>query len=93
MLKMQNEEDFLVDPVENAIKIIGEEDGSFDSSDYILFYASGPKGYNSENNTNINLFQDKTSYFLAIGSENGIRTTEFIEPNGESVFSIDYYTN
>ena len=36
MLKMQNEEDFLIDPVENAIKIIGEEDGSFDSSDYIF---------------------------------------------------------
>jgi len=93
MLKMQNEVDFLVDPVENAIKIIGEEDGSFDPSDYILFYASGPKGYNSENNTNINLFEDKTSYFLTIGTENGIRTTEFIEPIGESVFSIDYYTN
>ena len=58
MLKMQNEEDFLIDPVENAIKIIGEEDGSFDPSDYILFYATGPKGYNSENNTNINLFED-----------------------------------
>ena len=36
MLSMQNTDDFMVDPVENSIKIIGEEDGSFDSNDYIL---------------------------------------------------------
>ena len=27
---------------ENAIQVTGEEDGHFDASDYILFYASGP---------------------------------------------------
>ena len=56
MLTMLNSENYITDPVENSIKIIGEEDGSFDSDDYILFYASGPKGYSSENNTNLNLF-------------------------------------
>ena len=29
----------------------------------ISFYATGPKGYNSENNTNINLFEDKLPIF------------------------------
>ena len=93
MLTMLNSENYITDPVENSIKIIGEEDGSFDSDDYILFYASGPKGYSSENNTNLNLFEDKTSYFLNVGSENGLRINNFIEPQGESVFSIDFYTN
>ena len=93
MLTMLNSENYTTDPVENSIKIIGEEDGSFDSGDYILFYASGPKGYSSENNTNLNLFEDKTSYFLNIGSENGLRIYNFIEPQGESVYSIDFYTN
>ena len=38
MLTMQNNEDYMIDPIENSIKIIGENDGSFDSDDYILFY-------------------------------------------------------
>ena len=93
MLTMLNSENYITDPIENSIKIIGEEDGSFDSGDYLLFYASGPKGYNSQNDTNLNLYEDKISYFLNIGSENGLRINSFIEPQGESVFSIDYYTN
>ena len=93
MLTMQNTENFLIDPLENSIKIIGEEDGSFDSDDYILFYASGPGAYNSENNTNLNLYEDKISYFLSIGSEDGLRISDLVEPDGETSFSIDYYTN
>mgnify|MGYP001374885670 FL=1 len=93
MLTMQNTENFLIDPFENSIKITGEEDGSFDSDDYILFYASGPGAYNSENNTNLNLYEDKISYFLSIGSEDGLRISDLLEPDGETSFSIDYYTN
>ena len=33
MLTMLNMENYITDPVENSIKIIGEEDGSFDSED------------------------------------------------------------
>ena len=70
MLKMQNQEDFLIDPVENAIKIIGEEDGSFDSSDYILFYASGPKGYNSDFEPYTTIFR---SYLQHIGKASYVK--------------------
>ena len=93
MLSMENTDDFLIDPQENSIKIIGEEDGSFDANDYILFYASGPNGYNSESNTNLNLYTDRISYFLCIGPENGLRVNDLVEPEGESSISIDYYTN
>ena len=93
MLKMQNKDQYLIDPPENSIKIIGEEDGSFDSNDYILFYAGGPDGYNSENNTNLNLFEDKISYFLSIGLENGLRVSDLVQPEGEPSNTIDYYTN
>ena len=93
MLSMQNTENFMLDPVENSIKIIGEEDGSFDSNDYILFYASGPNGYSPENNTNLNLYEDKISYFLSVGSEDGLRISDLVEPVGETSFMIDYYTN
>ena len=93
MLTMQNTENFLIDPLENSIKIIGEEDGSFDSNDYILFYASGPNAYNSENNTNLNLYEDRISYFLSIGSEDGLRISDLVEPDGETSSLINYYSN
>ena len=63
MLSMQNTDDFMVDPVENSIKIIGEEDGSFDSNDYILFYASGPNSYSPENNTTLTFMRTKYHIF------------------------------
>jgi len=31
---------------ENAIEVIGEEDGKWDEADYALFYAQGPDGFN-----------------------------------------------
>ena len=37
MLSMRNEENFVMDSIENAIKVIGEEDGVFDNDDYIIF--------------------------------------------------------
>ncbi len=93
MLTMQNTENFLIDPVENSIKIFGEEDGSFDSADYILFYATGTNAYSSESNTNLNLYEDKISYFLSIGLEDGLRISDLVEPEGEPSLSIDYYSN
>ena len=55
MLPYLNSEPSLIDPSENAIQFIGEEDGRFDNEDYILLYANGPQGFNQEQNTNINL--------------------------------------
>ena len=57
MLPLSNHEHIQLILQENAIKFIGEEDGVFNNDDYILFYAEGPKGYNQESNTNINLYQ------------------------------------
>ncbi|MEC5394247.1 type IX secretion system sortase PorU [Bergeyella sp. RCAD1439] len=34
---------------ENAIQVVGEEDGVFNEEDYILFYAQGPHGFNVYN--------------------------------------------
>ena len=62
-------------------------------SDYILFYGIGPNSYNQESDTNLNLYEDKISYFLNISNENGLRLNEFIEPSGNSDLNIDFYTN
>jgi hypothetical protein len=37
---------------ENAIQVVGEEDGVWNDNDYALFYAQGPNGYNLFDKTN-----------------------------------------
>ena len=37
---------------ENAIQVVGEEDGVWNDNDYALFYAQGPSGYNLFDKTN-----------------------------------------
>ena len=39
---------------EDAIQVVGEEDGKWDDGDYALFYAQGPAGYNLYNHQNGN---------------------------------------
>ncbi|MFN7910951.1 MAG: type IX secretion system sortase PorU [Bacteroidota bacterium] len=64
---------------ENAIKVIGENDGVFNESDYILFYAKGTQqlDYNPSNRLKFtisnNIYSDSSFYFLTIGTTNGLR--------------------
>ena len=93
MLPMNNTENFMLDPIENAIQVNGEEDGIFDNDDYIIFFAKGPDNYNSESDTHLNLFEEKTSYFISIGSDNGLRVDSYTEPDQPVDLIIDNYTN
>lgn len=66
---------------ENAIQIVGGDDGRFDESDYILFYAEGPSvwRYNANNqslNFRQNIYATHNYYFLKIGNANGLRISE-----------------
>lgn len=82
MIPFSNAEPYPFDVVENAIKFVGEEDGTFNNEDYILFYAQGPKGYSEESNTNINCYTDKTYYYINVSPGNGKRITNFNQPTG-----------
>ncbi|MBV8325710.1 type IX secretion system sortase PorU [Chryseobacterium sp.] len=42
---------------ENAIQVVGEDDGVWNDNDYALFYAQGPDGYNLYNRENGNGFK------------------------------------
>lgn len=66
------------DLIENLIEIIGENDGKFDASDYILFYAESPHKilYNITNQQFIhqnNPYSDTTFVFLNISDIKGLR--------------------
>ncbi len=91
MIPYSNSILYPIDIQENAIKVVGEEDGVFNSEDYILFYAVGPKGYQAESNTNINCYSDKTYYFLNVGSGTGKRIQPFLQPVGPVDLNINTY--
>jgi hypothetical protein len=71
--------DFRYDDLqENAIYIEGENDGSFDNSDFILFYAKGPHDWavNATANTanhRQNIYSDEAYYFITVSNIDGKR--------------------
>ena len=74
--------DFRYDDLqENAIHIEGEEDASFDNSDFILFYAKGPHDWeiNPTNKTakhRQNIFSDEAYYFITVNNTDGKRINQ-----------------
>ena len=68
------------DLVENAILVVGENDGSFDPEDYILFYGKGPHPWKFNSTLGRfehenNLYSDTAYYFLTFSGSNGKRIT------------------
>ena len=74
--------DFRYDDLqENSIFIQGENDGSFDASDFILFYAKGPHDWVVDTATSKakhrqNIFSDEAFYFITVNNEDGKRVQE-----------------
>ncbi len=71
------------DLVENAIWVEGEQDGSFDANDYILFYGQGPHTWAVNPAVgqtpfvhSLNLYSDTTYYYLTVGSSAGLRVSQ-----------------
>ena len=86
-LPFLNEDNTVFDLQENSIQVIGENDGSFDSNDFILFYGTSTLGYLGEENetdydTNINPYSDESYYYITVGSGPGLRVQAMVEPSG-----------
>lgn len=81
MLPLNNSIPYPDDLAENAIQFVGQEDGVFDNSDYILFYAEGVDTWNTESLTSVNLFADKSYFYITSGGGNlGKRIEPAIQP-------------
>ena len=91
MLPLLNSIPYPDDLEENAIQFIGEEDGVFDNSDYILFYAEGVDTWNTESSTSVNLFSDRTYYYITSSSTPGKRITQADEPTGNPNLSFNQF--
>ena len=88
MLPLLNKTDYPNDLIENAIKVIGESDGKFDNDDYILFYAEGTDTWNEESQTNLNLYDKKSFYYITVGSTSGKRIKPLEEPVENSTIDL-----
>lgn len=79
MLPLLNGNPQPFDPPENAIYVSGENDGTFDNEDFILFYAEGPFEWNQESNTNINLYTEETAYLITADGPPGKRVRNAVD--------------
>ncbi|MCK6606759.1 MAG: type IX secretion system sortase PorU [Flavobacterium sp.] len=80
MLPLENTLPYPNDLEENAIQFVGEDDGVFDNSDYILFYAEGVDTWNTESLTSVNLFADKSYYYITSLGSSGKRIEQALQP-------------
>ena len=89
------------DLVENAIFVSGEDDGKFNNSDYILFYAKGPDTWNvnTQNAVNTrhqkNIFADQGYYFITVDGGQGKRIQNDIPitaPATQQITTFNDYT-
>ena len=87
MLPEANSQPRFDDLHENAIFVSGEEDGKFDTKDYILFYGQSPDTwkYNTSSSRfehHINIYSDYTYYFITTDLGEGKRITSL--PSSEA---------
>lgn len=80
MIPLLNSDPYPMDLEENAIQVFGEQDGSFDTDDYVLFYAEGIDVWNTDSDTSVNLYDTKSYYYVTSQGGNGKRIGSNVEP-------------
>lgn len=83
------------DLVENPILVAGQEDGSFDAADYVLFYGEGPHKWVLNTTTDryehrYNVYADTNYYFITVGNSPGLRVVNATEPLTYGYFTTSY---
>lgn len=90
-LPLLNRKTRFFDIPENAIQVVGEEDGSFDGGDYILFYGTNTEGYVKENDSNLNPYSDESYYYITADGSSGKRIGPMVEPTGTATLNINEF--
>lgn len=88
------------DLAKNAIQIVGDQDGSFDDNDYILFYAYGPNRWYANGltdfNREMNPYSEASYYFINVNpSEAPSRIQDLnssSSPSNYEVTEVDFRT-
>lgn len=85
MLPLLNSDDYPMDLTENAIQVVGENDGIFDSQDFILFYAEGMDNWNEDYKSNLNIYANKSYYYVTAQGDLGKRIADMTQPTGTAI--------
>ena len=88
MLPLTNNIEYPNDPTEIALQLIDGNDGSFDVHDYILFYGEGVDRWNEESQTNLNLYDSKSYYYITTSGDNGKRITNMNQPSEAATLDL-----
>ncbi len=88
MVPLLNSDDYPMDLAENAIQFVGENDGSFDNQDYILFYAEGMDKWNNDYKSNLNIYADRSYYYVTAQGDDGKRITDMMQPTANATTPI-----
>lgn len=91
MLPLANSEYYPTDLTENAIQVQGESDGVFNSEDFILFYGQGTSNWNEESQTNLNLYDSKSYYYITVQGDDGKRILDMPQPSTPNTTTITSY--
>lgn len=92
-LPLLNRRNRFFDLPENSIQVIGEEDGNFGASDYILFYGTSTKGYVLDNDSNLNPYSDESYYYVTADGDPGKRVFAMVEPSGTADHTISEFND
>lgn len=77
---------------ENALWIVGAEDGSFDANDYILFMGYADDTWNEENKTFRNLYHESANYYITYGTSQGKRVMFVSGNDSDNASAVDAVT-
>ncbi|HET8828457.1 MAG TPA: hypothetical protein VFM79_03915, partial [Pelobium sp.] len=93
MLPQKNSAPRTDDLTENAIEVIGEADGKFDSNDYLIFYNPGNTRWKLSSQQTFeheqNVYTDSSYYFINVDKGPGKRVMQTLDP----VQSPNYVSN
>lgn len=81
-LPLANSENFMFDLPETPIQLVGMEDGTFDTGDYVLFYGQGTMGYDAENDSHFNPYAETAYYYITADGFPGQRVEGMQQPGG-----------
>ncbi|WP_321540097.1 hypothetical protein [Flavobacterium piscinae] len=91
MIPLLNSIEYPSDLEENAILFVGEEDGVFNPDDFILFYAEGFGNWNAESSTHLNLYAEKSYYYITAQGGSGKRIENAIQPSESASIVFSTY--
>lgn len=84
---------------QNAIEVVGEQDGSFDPGDYILFYAKGPHKWVQDSTQcglfkhQYNVYSEEAYYFITADRGMGKRVPLANAPTSPATHTVTSFTD